>query len=395
MNSIGLMLSATMMNLQSLSRRRMNSLVMVISIAGVAAVFSVVLAMNAGLDAAMRDSGNPDRAVVLRAGSTVEIASAISPEDLTVIRNAAEARKDADGVPLINAEAVAPLTLIEKRSGMEVNGTLRGVGPQILAVRPEIKIVAGRMFESGKLELVVGQQALKQFQGLELGGEITAYRTKWKIVGVFTADRSVRESELMTDAGVVMNVSQRPAFQNVTVVLPSAAGFDSFKKVLTSSPAVAMDVFTEPEFLLRESQSLNGLLQFMAYVMGGIMALGAVFVAINAMYSSIDDRRREIATLRAIGFPPVVVVSSIVAEALLLALLGGLLGALAAWFVVSGNTVSTAVGGDLRQLVFEVVMTPSVVLKGLGAALVIGAVGGLIPAIRSIRSQVVADLRAI
>jgi putative ABC transport system permease protein len=343
----------------------------------------------------MRDSGNPDRAVVLRAGSTVEIASAISPEDLTVIRNAAEARKDADGVPLINAEAVAPLTLIEKRSGMEVNGTLRGVGPQILAVRPEIKIVAGRMFESGKLELVVGQQALKQFQGLELGGEITAYRTKWKIVGVFTADRSVRESELMTDAGVVMNVSQRPAFQNVTVVLPSAAGFDSFKKVLTSSPAVAMDVFTEPEFLLRESQSLNGLLQFMAYVMGGIMALGAVFVAINAMYSSIDDRRREIATLRAIGFPPVVVVSSIVAEALLLALLGGLLGALAAWFVVSGNTVSTAVGGDLRQLVFEVVMTPSVVLKGLGAALVIGAVGGLIPAIRSIRSQVVADLRAI
>lgn len=165
--------------------------------------------------------------------------------------------------------------------------------------------------------------------------------------------------------------------------------------MLTSSPAVAMDVFTEPEFLLRESQSLNGLLQFMAYVMGGIMALGAVFVAINAMYSSVDDRRREIATLRAIGFPSLVVVGSIVAEAMLLALAGGLLGALAAWLIVNGNTISTAVGGDLRQLVFEVAMTTPVVLKGLGAALAIGIVGGLIPAIRSIRSQVVADLRIV
>lgn len=395
MRAIRLLLSATVMNLQGLSRRRMNSLVMVVSIAGAVAVFSGVLAMNAGLDEAMRDSGDPDRAVVLRAGSTVEIASAISHEDVVAIRNAAEARRSDDGVPLINAEAAAPLTLIEKRSGMEVNGSLRGVGPQILAVRPEIRIVSGRMFEPGKLELVVGQQALRQFEGLEPGSELAAYRTKWKIVGVFTADRSVRESELMADAGVVMNVSQRPAFQNVTVMLPDAAAFESFKRVLAASPAVAMDVFTEPEFLRRESQSLNGLLHFMAYVMGGIMALGAVFVAINAMYASIDDRRREIATLRAIGFPGAVVVGSIVAEAALLALAGGLLGALAAWLIVNGNTVSTAVGGDLRQLVFEVAMTPPVVLKGLAAALAIGVVGGLIPAVRSIRSQVVADLRAI
>lgn len=394
MNSIKLMLAATAMNLKDLSRRRVNSLVMVVSIAGAVAVFSGVLAMSAGLDGAMRDSGNPNRAVVLRAGSTVEIASAISPEDLTVIRNVADARRGADGVPLIGAEAVAPLTLIEKRTGMEVNGTLRGVGSEILAVRPEIQIVAGRMFEAGKRELVVGQQALKQFEGLELGGEITAYRTRWKIVGLFAAKRSARESELMTSAEVVMNVSQRPAFQNVAVVLPSAAAMDSFKKALTSSPSVAMDVFTEPEFLLRESQSLNGLLGFMAYVMGGIMTLGAVFVAINAMYSSIDDRRREIATLRAIGFPALAVVGSIVAEAMLLALAGGLLGALAAWLIVNGNTISTAVGGDLRQLVFEIRMTPAVVLKGLGSAVAIGAVGGLVPALRSIRSQVVADLRA-
>ncbi|HEY0334431.1 MAG TPA: ABC transporter permease [Stenotrophomonas sp.] len=394
MQSLRTWWSATGMNLQALTRRRLNALVMVLSIAGVVAVFSFVLAMNAGLDEAMRDAGHPDRAVVLRAGSTVEISSAISHEQVTLIRNAADARRGADGVPLITAEAAAPLTLIEKRSGMEVNGTLRGVGPEALAVRPEIRIVAGRMFEPGKREIVVGEQALRQFEGLALGSEVAAYRNPWKVVGVYTAGKSFRESELMADADVVMNVSQRPMFQNVTVALPDAAALAKFKQVITRNPAVALDVFSEPQYLQRESQSLNGLLHFMAWVMGGIMALGAAFVAINAMYASIDDRRREIATLRALGFRPWVVIGSIVAEALVLALLGGLLGAGAAWWLVNGHTISTAVGGDLRQLVFKVAMTPAVLLQCLVAALVIGGIGGLIPALQAVRRQVVEDLRA-
>jgi len=395
MSAIRTLWSATWMGLQGLSRRRLNAIVMVLSIAGVVAVFAFVLAMNAGLDEAMRDSGSADRAVVLRAGSTVEISSAISHEQLTLIRNAADARKSADGMPLITAEAAAPLTLIETRSGLEVNGTLRGIGPEALAVRPEIKIIAGRMFEPGKLEIVVGEQALRQFEGLRLGSEIQAYRNTWKIVGVFTAGGSFRESELMADADVVMNVSQRPMFQNVTVVLPDAEAFEGFKKLVTGIPSVALDVFAEPDYLRRESQSLNSLLYFMAWVMGGIMALGAAFVAINAMYASIDDRRREIATLRALGFRSRVVIGAIVAEALLLALLGGLLGAAVAWVLVNGHTISTAVGGDLRQLVFQVAMTPAVLLQCLVAALGLGCVGGLIPAVRAVRRQVVEDLRAV
>jgi putative ABC transport system permease protein len=373
----------------------MNSLVMVASIAAAVAVFSGVLAMSAGLDRAMQDAGRIDRAVVLRAGSTVEIASAIPREQVIAIQNATDLRKDASGATLVTAEAAAPLTLVEKRTGLEVNGTLRGVGPEALSVRPEIRIVSGRMFERGKFELVVGRQALRQFERLEPGSEIAAYRTHWKIVGVFTAGGSFRESELMGDADVVMGISQRPAFQNVTVVLPDATAFDAFKKTLASNPSVAVDVFTEPEFLQRESRSLDVLLRFMAYVMGGIMALGAVFVALNAMYSGVDDRRREIATLRAIGFPASVVVGSIVAEAMLLALAGGLLGAFSAWWFAGGGTVSTAVGGDLRQLVFDVAVTPAVVMQSLGAALAIGIAGGSIPAVRAIRSQVVEDLRAI
>jgi len=395
MRMLRLIAQAALMNLQGLSRRRLNALVMVVSIAGAVAVFSGVLAMNAGLDGAMRDAGRPDRAIVLRAGSTVEIASAISLDDVRAIQNSTQVRKNADGTVLLTAEAVGPITLVEKSSGLEVNGTIRGVGPEVLAVRPEIELVAGRMFEPGKFEVVVGRQAMEQFQGLALGGQVAAYGTQWKIVGVFAARHSMRESELMADATVVMDVSRRPMFQNVTVVLPDAAGVAGFKQAVAANPAIAMDVFSEPEFLQRESRSLNGLLGFMAYVMGGIMALGAMFVAINAMYSSIDDRRREIATLRALGFPPLVVVGSIVVEAALLALLGGALGAALAALVAGGRTVSTAVGADLRQLVFDVSMTPSVVLQGIAAALAIGVVGGLVPAIRAVRSQVVDDLRAI
>jgi putative ABC transport system permease protein len=395
MHSLKLILSMSLMNFRNLSRRRLNALVMTLSIAGVVAVFSGVLAMNAGLDGAMRDAGRPDRAVVLRAGSTVEIASAISRDEMDIIRNSTTLRVGSDGTPLIIGEAVAPLTLIEKRSGLEVNGTLRGVATEVLGVRPEIRIVAGRMFDPGKFEIIVGKQALEQFEGLQLGGELSAYNTNWKIVGVFAVDGSMRESELMAGDAIVMAVSRRPVFQNVTVVLPDASSIVTFKDAIAANPALAMDVFSESEFLQRESQSLNELLYFIAYIVGGIMALGAVFVAINAMYSSVDDRRREIATMRAIGFPPVVVAATIVAEAVLLALCGGVLGAVVAWAVANGSTVSTAVGADLRQLVFDVAMTPAVVVKGLGAALAIGVFGGSIPALRSLRSQVVDDLRAI
>ncbi len=395
MSMLRLIASTALMNLQGLPRRRLNALVMIVSIAGAVAVFCGVLAMNAGLDGAMRDAGRPDRALVLRAGSTVEIASAISLDDLRAIRNSTQVRKAADGTLLITAEAVGPITLVEKAGGLEVNGTIRGVGPEILAVRPEIHLVAGRMFEPGKFEVVVGRQALEQFRGLGLGGQVAAYGAQWKIVGVFAAQGSMRESELMADATVVMDVSHRPMFQNVTAVLPDAAAVAGFKQAIAANPSIAMDVFSEPEFLQRESQNLNSLLGFMAYVMGGIMALGAMFVAINAMYSSIDDRRREIATLRALGFPPLVVVCSIVLESMLLALLGGALGAALAALVAGGRTVSTAVGADLRQLVFDVSMTPPVVLQGMAAALAIGALGGLIPALRAVRSQVVDDLRAI
>jgi putative ABC transport system permease protein len=178
-------------------------------------------------------------------------------------------------------------------------------------------------------------------------------------------------------------------------MLQSPGAFDSFKRVITNNPSFAMDVFREPEFLSRESSSLNNLLAFMAYVMGGIMALGATFVALNATYSNINDRRREVATLRALGFAPAIVVSSIVIEALLLALVGGAIGALLAWLAFNAKSMSTSVGADVHQLVFNITVTLPVVVTGILAALVIGVIGGLPPAIRALSRPVAEDLRAI
>jgi putative ABC transport system permease protein len=392
---IRLLAAVVGMNLRSLPQRRTNAFVLMLSIAGVVAVFAGVLAMSAGLNGAMRDSGRSDRVIVLRAGSMAEITSAITREQVKTIEGIAGIRVDANGLPLVAGEAVAPLTLVEKGTGMEVNGTLRGVERQTVAVRPEIQIVAGRAYAPGKHEVVVGSRALAQFDGLALGGELQAYGTRWKVVGVFKAGGSFRESELLTDADALMSVSHRPVFQNVTAVLSSARSFGSFRKLLAANPSLSMEVFPESEFLSRESASLNRLLAFMAYVMGGIMALGATFVALNATYSSVNDRRREIATLRAVGFAPAVVVSAIIAEALLLALVGGLLGAFVAWFAFNGNTMSTTVGLDVHQLAFTITVTLPIVLLGLAAAIGIGAVGGILPAIHALRTPVAVDLRAV
>jgi putative ABC transport system permease protein len=383
------------LNLKSLRERPTNAIVMILSIAGVVTVFSGALAMSAGLNGAMRDSGRQDRAMVLRSGSVAELTSSITRDELKQLEGIGGIKVGGNGQPLIVGEAVASLTLLEKGTHAEVNGTLRGVGPQFFAVRPEIRIVSGRANQPGKNEIIVGQEALRQFEGLALGGKLDAYRTQWDIVGVYTAGKSFRETELVADAEVVMNVSGRPVFQNVTAVLQSPGTFDSFKRVITNNPGLAMDVFREPEFLSRESSSLNHLLAFMAYVMGGIMALGATFVALNATYSNINDRRREVATLRALGFAPAVVVSSIVLEALLLALVGGALGALLAWLAFNAKSMSTSVGADVHQLVFSITVTLPVVATGILAALVIGVIGGLPPAVRTLSRPVAEDLRAI
>lgn len=380
-------------NLRSIPQRLGISAVVVIGIAVTVAVLVSVLAMAAGFGRTVAHTGRADRAIVLRGGSQAELESTISRENVLTIADAPGIRKAADGKPIASGEAVAIVSLEQKNTGTKANVTLRGVGPKAFEMRPEIKLVAGRMFQPAVRELIVGEAAVAQFKGLDLGGHIVFREGEWTVVGLFNSDGDSHESEMIGDAETVLSAYRRNLFQDVVVLLDSAQSFDAFKDALTTNPTLSVEVKRETEYYAEQSKQLSRLLFFVAYVVGGIMAVGAVFGALNTMYSAVSSRALEIATLRAIGFGALPVVVSVFVEAVLLAIIGGTVGALAAWIFFNGNTVNT-LGANFTQVVFRLTVTPQLAVSGIIWASVIGAVGGLFPAIRAARLPIAAALRA-
>lgn len=387
--------SVTLMNLKSLPQRAGASLVIVIGIAGVVAVLVSVLAMSMGMIKTLQGAGRDDRALVLRNGSAAENSSALPRDAVRLVEEGAGVRRDAEGKPIVSAEALRLISVFKKSDGTEVNASLRGVGPQLTALRPELRIIQGRMFESGVNELIVGKAAHAQFKGLEVGERITTRGSTWTVVGVFTTGGDVHESELMADAETVMSTLQRGGFQSMTVLLDSPASFQKFKDSLRSNPALAVDVERESVYYERQSKTISQVISVVAYVIGGIMAVGAIFSALNTMYSAVSARLREIATLRALGFGSTAMVISVLAEALLLAFVGGVIGALLAWLFFNGYTVSTVAGPAAGHLVFDLTVSPQLVTTGVVWACVIGLIGGLFPAVRAARLPVATALRAV
>jgi putative ABC transport system permease protein len=388
--------AVTAMNLRSLPQRVGTSLVIVIGIAGVVGVLISVLAMSTGMIRTMKNSGREDRAIVMRNGSASESGSALPRDATRLIEDGVGVRRDADGKPIVSAEAVRLINLYKKSDGAEVNAAIRGVGPRALALRPELKVIAGRMFTPAVNEVIVGKSAHAQFKGLNVGERITTRGATWTVVGVFTTTGDSHESELMTDAETLIAALQRGGFQSMTVMLESPAAFQKFKDSLTSNPALAVDVSREREYFEQQSKTISQLISIVAYVVGGIMAVGAIFSALNTMYSAVSARLREIATLRAIGFGSTAMIISVLAEALLLALVGGAIGAVLAWLFFNGYTVSTSGGGPAAgQLVFELSVNAQLIALGVAWACVIGLLGGLFPAVRAARLPVATALRAV
>jgi len=300
------------------------------------------------------------------------------------------------GKPIASAEDLRLVNLFRKEDGAEVNVTLRGVGPQLHALRPEVKIVAGRMFQPAVTEIIVGKAAHAEFKGLNIGDRIRTRGATWTVVGIFTSEGDSHESGLMTDAETLIAAEQRGSVQSVTVLLESPAAFQKFKDSLTSNPALAVDVSREREYYQRQSETIGKVIYVIAYVVGGIMAIGAIFSALNTMYSAVSARLREIATLRAIGFGPTAMVISVLAEALLLALIGGAIGAAIAWLFFNGHQVSTSAGGNAAgHLIFELSVSPALIATGILWACTIGLIGGVFPAVRAARLPVATALRAI
>jgi putative ABC transport system permease protein len=383
--------AVTGMSLKSVPQRVGSSTVIVIGIAGVVGVLVSVLGMARSFSDAMISTGHDDRAIVLRTGANAEVSSVLGIDESMTIMDKPGVARDAEGNAIATRDLVRGVNLVRRADGAQAGVTVRGTSSQAFSLRPEIQLVAGRMFEPGLRELIVGRQAQDEFVGLELGDKITLRDSEWTIVGMFMSGDAF-ESSLLTDVDLLLSELQRNGASSVTVLLESADAYQTFADAVTTDPTLSVDVMREPDYYAQQSQQLSGILHAVSYFVGAIMAVGALFAALNTMYSAVSARSVEIATLRAIGFGSAGVVVSVLAEALLLALIGAALGAMVAWLLFGGNTIT--MGGSVASAIFELEITPALLAIGIAWACAVGLLGGLFPAARAARLPVATALRS-
>ncbi|MEJ1962084.1 MAG: ABC transporter permease [Gammaproteobacteria bacterium] len=387
-------LAVTGMNLRSIPARYGTSLVIVIGIATVVAVLVSVLAMSQGFLESVTRSGRAERAIVLGRGATSESSAGFSRDNAVTILNSPGIRKGADGSPVASAEYLASVLLPADRGGNDAFIIVRGVGQQAFELRPEMKLVEGRVFKAGLNEMIAGRAAQVRLGGVKVGSHVAMPNGDWTVTGIFESNGDSHESEFFTDADTLIAAMRRgQSFSSTTVWLEDSAAYTRFKDAVTTNPTLSVDVKPEPEYFEATARPLTQILNIVAYVIGGFMALGAVFGALNTMYSAISARAVEIATLRAIGFGSGAVVVSVFVEAVLLASVGAVLGSAVAWLFFDGNLVSTASTNSRSQLTFALSVTPGLIAVGATFALAIGVLGGLFPAIRAARRPVAVALR--
>ena len=389
--------SVTSVGVSTLRQRLGSSSVIVIGIAGVVGVLVALLAMGEGYSETLRKTGNTDTAIVMRGASASEVMSVLERDSVVVIPQVAGIARDAQGKPIASPEIVVAANLQLKGGTEDDVGSvqLRGIGDEAWTVRPNVKVVAGRKFKPGMHELMVGQGAQREFDGLQVGQQIKLGNQSWTVVGAFASGDAL-DSELWADASVVADVYRRGGSRNsVTVKLTSPQAFDAFKAKLEADPLLKVDVSTTLDYFSKQSEGTSKMIRGIGITVGLIMAIGAVFGALNCMFAAVAARAREIATLRAIGFRGTPVVVAIMLETMLLALLGGVLGGLLAWLIFNGYTASTLAAGSVGKLSFEFSVTPALLWSGLKWALAIGFIGGLFPAVRAARLPVTTALREL
>jgi len=394
MSGLNQIAAVTWLNLRNLPQRVGSSVVAVVGVAAVVLVFAAVLSMAKGFERTMIAAGADDTAIIMRSGSTSELNSGLSNEQVLIIADAPGVLKDGD-TAILSAELYVIVDVKKKSTNTDANVPFRGVQPAAFNVRNGVRLVDGRMFEEGKNEILVGRSAQQEFVGLETGAMIRFGQSTWQIVGVFEANGGVAESELWTDVRVLQGAYRRGnSFQSVRVRLQGSDSLAELKSALEADPRIDPDVMTEKEYYSSQAEPLSRFIRLIGYPLTILMAIGAIFGALNSMYSSVSVRGKEIATLRALGFGPLSVLISTIVESTLLALIGGLVGGALAYLVFNGFQVST-LGASFSQVVFDFAVTPELLVDGLKAALIIGAVGGLFPAIRAARLPVAQALREL
>ena len=383
------------LTLRTVPQRAGSSVVAVTGVAGVVVVFVAVLSIAEGFQAALAGAGSPDTAIVMRGGSDTELSSILPLESTRVIRDAPGVRRSAGGV-VASAELFVVVDVPKRSTGTPANVPLRGVEPAAFDVRDEVRIVEGRTFRPGTNEIIVGRSAAAQFAGIELGSTQRWGESAWEVVGIFEADGTIAESEIWCDARVLQPAYRRgDSFQSVYARLESADAFDAFRDALTADPRLDVMVEREADYYLGQTQAVTAIITGIAGVIAFLMGIGAVFGAINTMYTAVAARTREIATLRALGFSSGPVVISVMAESVALAVVGGLLGGLIAYAGFNGYQTATLNWQTFSQVAFAFRVTPELLVQGITWAVVMGFFGGLFPALRAARLPVATALREL
>lgn len=395
MNWLLQVVAITRFGLMSIPQRRGSVAATVFGIAGVVAVFVGVLSIGAGFRRAMTASGSADAAIVLRSGSDSEMVSGFGRPETRLIADAPGVARNDRG-PLASAELFVIINLPKRSTGTDANVPLRGVEGAAPSVRDNLQIVAGRMFEWGKNEVIVGTGAAQEFAGLEVGGKVKVGQAEWPVVGVFTANGGVAESEIWTDAKVLQDAYHRgDSFQSVYVRLASAGSFQEFKDALTTNPQLSVKVLRQSDHYAEQSEAMTRLITTLGFLIAALMAIGAVFGALNTMYSAVATRTREIATLRALGFGRTAIILGLMIESLALALGGGAVGGGLAYVAFNNFHAATMNWQSFSQVTFAFAVTPQLLVQGVIWATLIGLVGGLLPAIRAARLPIANALREL
>lgn len=382
-------------NFRSIKERWTSTIVAVLGIAGTVGVFVAMLSLARGFKATLVASGSPGNALIMRAGSSSEMMGGITLDSVRVAQDGPGVAHDANG-PLVTQEVVGvvPFPLIS--TGTDANVQVRGVSPNVLTIRNFAKIVQGRMFQPGLAELVVGKNASRTYAGLTVGNSVNFGGGRWQVVGVFDAGGSSFDSEVWCDAHILSQVLKRPdnIFQSATIHLTSPAAFQQFKDAVTADPRMNVDVWREVDYYAKQSTTMTRLITVLGGFVAAIMAIGAIFGALNTMYSAVAERGREIATMRALGFSTWNVILSFLFEALLISFTAGLIGCLAV-LPLNGLTTNTMNWQTFSNLAFAFKITFDLLLMGVLFALVMGVLGGLLPAIRAAISPVAVALREL
>jgi putative ABC transport system permease protein len=383
-------------NFRSIRARWTSTIVAILGIAGTVGVFVAMLSLARGFKATLVASGSPGNALVMRAGSSSEMMGGITLESIKVLQDAPGIARDASGAPILTQDVVGVIPVPLISTGTDANVQVRGVSPNVLEVRKFVRIVQGRMFRPGLNELVVGKNASRTYQGLTVGNKIDFAGGHWQVVGIFDAGGSAFDSEVWSDSQIFNEVLKRPAniFQSATVHLVSPDTFQQFKDAVTSDPRMNVDVWREVDYYAKQSTTMTRLITVLGGLVAAIMAIGAIFGALNTMYSAVAERGREIATMRAVGFSTSNVILSFLFEALLISLLGGLLGCLAV-LPLNGLTTSTMNFQTFSNVAFAFKITFNLLAMGVLFALVMGVLGGLLPAIRAAVQPVSVALREL